>query len=74
TALVNKQDTIKLSQGDKEETLPLVQALSQLLVEAVKSEPVPYGQVGAPQSKAASGAIAEMEAIIAANKQRIIKK
>jgi hypothetical protein len=76
TAIANKQDTIKLSQGEGKEDLdlPLIQALSQLLVSAVKSEPVPYEQVGAPQPKKdQSGVISEIESIIAANKQRIKK-
>jgi hypothetical protein len=71
-ALRNKQESIKLSIQGAEQDVTLVHALSQMLVDAVKAEAVPYGQVGAAQPKSdSSGVVSEIEAIIAANKARI---
>lgn len=72
-AMRSKQNSIKLSVGGADKDVTLVQALSQMLIDAVKVEPVAYGQVGAAQSSTGTGVVSEIEAIIAANKARIKK-
>jgi hypothetical protein len=78
-AIETKDSTVKLSQGGAEQDVSIVQALSQLLVDAVNTQPIPYNQIGIAQGAprpqtAASDAISSLERIIAANRELIKNK
>lgn len=72
-ALDTQASMVKLSVEDKEETLPIIVALSQLLVDAVQAEPVSYEQSGVAQRPNLNTAFKGIEDLIAANRQKITR-